>query len=279
MSFKIVVDSCCDLIPEYRDDEHFKVVPLTLIVGEEEIVDDETFDQALFLKKVRECSACPKSACPSPQQYMAEYKDADDIYVVTLSEQLSGSYGSAQTGRQMYIEEHGEKNIHVFNSISAACGELLLAKMIFERAGGGMEFEKVVQEVEDFKKSMQTFFVLKSLDSLKKNGRLTGLKSIIATTLNIKPVMYGTRVGTIEKAAQSRGFENALIKMVGLINEQTEGTQESRPVTISHCNNREAAELVKEHLLKKGAYPDVIITDAAGVSSLYANDGGVVVSV
>lgn len=279
MSFKIVVDSCCDLIPEYRNDEHFKIVPLTLIVGGEEIVDDETFDQALFLKKVRECSTCPKSACPSPQQYMAEYKDADDIYVVTLSDQLSGSYNSAQTGRKMYIEEHGEKNIHVFNSISAACGEMLLAKMIFERAGSGMEFARVVQEVEEFKKTMQTFFVLESLDSLKKNGRLTGIKAVLTTTLNIKPVMCSTRIGTIEKAAQCRGFEKALVKMVELLNEQTKGTQERRPAIITHCNNIKSAKLVKEHLLKKGAYPDVIITDAAGVSSLYACDGGIIVSV
>lgn len=279
MSFKIVVDSCCDLTEEYRKNPHFVVVPLTLIVGTEEIVDDETFDQAAFLRKVKECSTCPKSACPSPQQYMVEYEGADDIYVVTLSDQLSGSYNSAQMGKQMYFEEKGEKNIYVFNSISAAAGELLLAKMIFEKASAGMAFDKVVEEVEKFKASMQTFFVLESLDSLKKNGRLTGIQAVLATTLNIRPVMYGTRNGTIEKAAQCRGFEKALMKMVDLVNGQTAGTQANRPAVISHCNNPKAAEMVKQQLLKTGEYPDVIIADAAGVSSLYENDGGIVVSV
>lgn len=279
MGFKIVVDSCCDLIEEYRNDSHFVVVPLTLIVGEEEIIDDETFDQTAFLRKVRECSTCPKSACPSPQRYMMEYAGADDIYVVTLSNQLSGSYNSAEMGKQMYFEEYGQKNIHVFNSISAAAGEVLLAKMIFEKASAGMAFQKVVEEIERFKESMQTFFVLQSLDSLKKNGRLTGIQAVLATTLNIRPVMYGTRTGTIEKATQCRGFEKALMKMVELVNGETNGTQKNRPVVISHCNNRKAAEMVKEQLLNTGEYPDVIITDAAGVSSLYENDGGVVVSV
>lgn len=277
MSFKIVVDSCCDLLPEYRKNPVFTVVPLTLNVGNYEIVDDETFDQADFLKKVRECPECPKSACPSPQTYMEEYESADDIYVVTLSSNLSGSYNSAQTARKMYIDENGEKNIHVFNSISAAAGEVLLAKMIYERAVSGMEFDRVVEEVEAFKANMQTYFVLETLDTLKKNGRLTGLKAVLASTLNIRPIMRGTRIGTIEKVGQCRGFSKSLAKMVEMLNEEAREDKEKRPVVICHCNNIKAAQDLKKEFLQSG-YPEVLITDTAGVSSMYANDGGIVVS-
>lgn len=277
MSFKIVVDSCCDLLPEYRKDEHFCVVPLTLSVGGYEIIDDDTFNQADFLKRVKECSECPKSACPSPQSYMEEYGQADDIYVITLSDQLSGSYNSAENARKMYIEENGEKNIHVFNSISAAAGEVLLAKMVFDRAVKGMSFEQVVREVEEFKADMQTYFVLESLDTLKKNGRLTGLKAVLASTLNIRPVMRGTRVGTIEKVGQCRGFSKSVQKMVEMLNEVSKDSRSVRPVVICHCNNLTVAQNLKKQFLRDG-YPEVLISDAAGVSSMYANDGGIIVS-
>lgn len=278
MSYKIIVDSCCDLTQEDRADGHFSVVPLTLIVGEQEMIDDETFNQADFLKKVRECSSCPKSACPSPQRYMEEYDGADDIYVVTLSDQLSGSYNSAENGRRMYTEEHGEKNIHVFNSISAAAGEVLLAHLIHEKAQAGMEFAQIVEEVEHYKASMATYFVLETLDTLKKNGRLTGMQAIIATTLNIKPIMRGTRIGSIEKAGQCRGFLKALMKMVEDVNEDTKDDQENRIAVICHCNNEKAALAAKEKMEKTAHYRDIIITDTAGVSSMYANDGGVIIS-
>lgn len=278
MSYRIVVDSCCDLTDEDRKSRSYSVVPLTLIVGQEEIIDDETFSQADFLRKVRECSECPKSACPSPQRYMQEYETADDIYVVTLSSKLSGSYDSAQTGRKMYIEEYGEKNIHVFDSCSAASGELLLARLILEKAESGMTFSKVVEEVEAYRKKMVTYFVLENLETLKKNGRLTGMKAVLATTLNIKPVMKSTPEGTIEKAGQSRGFFRALEKMAELVGLSTKADQPKRRAVISHCNNMKGALLLQQQLEKCCSFQEIVITEAAGVTSMYANDGGVVVS-
>ena len=109
MSYKIVVDSCCDLPVEKRRDPHFQVVPLTLIVDGHHIIDDETFDQADFLRRVRESPNCPRSSCPSPESYRNAYQGADDIYVVTLSGNLSGSYNSAVQGKLLYEEDNGSK--------------------------------------------------------------------------------------------------------------------------------------------------------------------------
>ena len=107
MRYKIVIDSCGELLDEWKDDEHFESVPLTLMVGAEQIIDDETFDQAAFLKKVADCPECPKSACPSPERYMKAYDcEAEHIYAVTLSSELSGSYNSALLGRNLLLEDH-----------------------------------------------------------------------------------------------------------------------------------------------------------------------------
>ena len=124
MSYKIVVDSCCELPEEYLQDPRFEIVPLGLEVGDYQIQDDENFDQAEFLKKVAECPKCPKSACPSPERFREAYHtEAEHVYVITLSSHLSGSYNSAVLGMNLYREKYGKKQIHVIDSESASCGE------------------------------------------------------------------------------------------------------------------------------------------------------------
>ena len=278
MKYKIVVDSCCDLPKDLAKDEHFSFVPLTLMVDDFSIIDDETFDQADFLKKVRESKHCPKSACPSPERYMNEFMGENvDVYVVTLSAELSGSYNSAQLGRNLSIEEGRTNNIHVFNSMSASCGEALIAMKIKELAEQGLPFDEVVTAVEEFTHLMKTYFVLESLETLRKNGRLTNLQAIIASALNIKPLM-SAEGGKIIKLDQARGIKKALAKMITLIKEKTINGEE-KILAISHCNCFERAEYVKAEILKLMNFKHIIIVDTAGVSSMYANEGGIIVTV
>lgn len=133
MTYKIIGDSCLDIAEEYRNDEHFQIIPLTLQVEEKQFVDDETFNQAEFLKAVSASPECPKSACPSPDAYLQAYKnaDVDMVFVITLSQHLSGSYNSAMLAKTMYEEEVGDgKKIEVISSLSASVGETLIALKI-----------------------------------------------------------------------------------------------------------------------------------------------------
>ncbi len=277
MNYKIVVDSCCDLTEEYRKDEHFVVAPLTLTIDGVDIVDDETFDQKDFLRRVSESKECPHSACPSPERYLKEYENfTGDIYVVTLSAELSGSYNSAVVARQMYEENGGKNSIHVFNSCSASVGETLIALKVQELAQEGKSFEEVVELGEKFREEMTTHFVLESLETLRKNGRLTTMQAIIAKTLNIKPIMKGTEQGTIEKVEQTRGMNKALKRMTELIAGMVEN-QNDKILAIAQCNNMERALYVKKLIEEKCHFKKILIFDTAGVSSMYANDGGIIV--
>ena len=273
MSFHIVCDSCTDLTKKGC----YTLVPLTLLVDGEEIIDDETFDQADFLAKVAASKEAVKSACPAPESYMEAYSKADDIYVVTLSAELSGSYNSAVLGKNLYEEENGTKNIHVVNSRGAATTQVLIARKLNEYASQGMPFEEVVDKIEEYTTSLRTYFVLETLEVLRKNGRLSRLSATIAGALNIKPVMIGTRDGVIQKAAQARGMKKALAKMVEHMG--SEGRDLTRrQFVISHCNCYERAVYVKELIKKHLHAEDVDIVDTKGVSSLYACDGGIIVS-
>ena len=278
MSYRIVVDSCGELTQEMKDSGCFVNVPLTITVGEHHIVDDETFDQADFLKKVAGCPDCPKSSCPSPEKYMESYRcDADHVYAVTLSANLSGSYNSAVLGKNLYEEEYGDKPIHVFDSRSASVGQTLIALKIAECEEAGMSFEEVVETVEQYITDQITYFVLESLEALRKNGRLTGMKALVATALNIKPYCGATPVGTIFQAGQARGIKKALSKMVDVFVEELKNPQE-KIVAISHCNCFERALGVKRMIEEKIKVKKIIVLDTNGISSTYASNGGIIVS-
>ena len=277
MSFHIVADSCCELTADMKKRGNIEIAPLTLEVGGESILDDETFDQKYFLKRVAECPECPKSACPSPDYFRKSFLNgAERCYAVTLSAQLSGSYNSAVLGANLAQEENEDLKIHVFNSRSASIGETLIVKKIVECEEAGMSFERVVETVELYISTQHTYFVLENLETLRKNGRLSKTKALVASALKIKPVMGATSEGDIVQLDQARGINKALMKMVDAIVNDAQHV-ENKTLAISHCNCPERAEMVKEALLERLAVQDVFVLDTQGVSSMYANDGGIII--
>ena len=278
MSFHIVADSCCELTADMKKRGNIEIAPLTLEVGGESILDDETFDQKYFLKRVAECPECPKSACPSPDYFRKSFLNgAERCYAVTLSAQLSGSYNSAVLGANLAQEENEDLKIHVSNSRSASIGETLIVKKIVECEEAGMSFERVVETVELYISTQHTYFVLENLETLRKNGRLSKAKALVASALKIKPVMGATSEGDIVQLDQARGINKALMKMVDAIVNDAQHV-ENKTLAISHCNCPERAEMVKEALLERLAVQDVFVLDTQGVSSMYANDGGIIIA-
>lgn len=279
MSYKIIGDSCLDLTADLKKDPHFQIIPLILQVGSTQVIDDDTFDQRKFLELVKSSSECPKTACPSPELFKEAFEcDEEQVFVITLSEHLSGSYNSAVLGKKLYEEEHGDngKKIAVLGSDSASAGQLNIALFVQSLCQASLPFEEIEEKARNFIKNMKTYFVLESLDTLRKNGRLTGLQAFFATALNIKPVM-GAASGVIIKLDQARGINKALARMVDIAVKEA-GDTKDKILTIAHCNNPERGELVKQEMMKKAVFKDVIITETAGVATVYANDGGIVMT-
>lgn len=275
MSFKIIVDSCCDLTPAQLQEECFQSVPLTIHVGEHVFVDDASFDQSELLWRMRESPVAPHTSCPSPAQYLDAFDDTvDDIYVVTLSALLSGSHNAAAQARSLWLEEHPNANVHIFNSCSASAGEVLVALKIKELAQSGMDFTTVVSQVSRYINEMKTYFVLENLDNLRKNGRLTRVQSLVTSTLRIKLLMGSTPEGEICKKGQAMSVKQALGKMVALMAEDAKHV--GRTLSIVHCNCLERAFYLKELAMKQCGFSDILISDTGGISTVYANDGGVV---
>lgn len=277
MSYKIIGDSCTDLTKELKQEGCISLVPLSLTIEDETFVDDETFCQKTFIEKMAKSEECPKSACPSPERYMREFEEEEECYVITLSAQLSGSYNSAKLARSLYLEEHPETKIEIIDSRSASVGQTLIALKIREWKEQGLPFEEVREKISLFRDGLQTKFVLESLENLRKNGRLTNIAAMLCNVLNIRPVMGATPEGQITKLDQARGMSRALSRMVEYIEKDAVDVT-AKTLGVAHCNNRERAEFVRHEILKKLPFKSSIIVETAGVSTLYANDGGIIVA-
>lgn len=278
MEYRIIIDSCGDLTPDMKADPHIVSVPLTLRVGDTEIIDDESFDQKDFLARVAACEECPKSACPSPDSYLHACGDADRAYIVTLSSELSGSYNSALLAARMFEDEHPGNRCHVFNSRSASVGQTLIGLNIRELETMGATFDEVVAGTEAYIEQQHTYFVLDNLDTLRKNGRLSRIKAFMASALKIKPVMGSTPEGAIAQLDQTRGANKAL-KLMCTIAAKNVRPGSVRRAAVAHCNCEERGLLVAEEMKRLLLIPEIFVVPAAGVTSMYANDGGVVLVV
>ena len=276
MGYKILCDSCTDFTPEMLADPCYARIPLTIYANGQEFVDDGTIVQQELLNAMKASEEGTKTACPSPASYMSHFEDADDIYIVTLSARLSGSYNAADQAVQCYRDEGGSHNVHIFNSRSASAGQVQAALKIREVASTGAPFQEVVDQVEAYLDEMNTMFVLESLDNLRKNGRLTKVQALVTGSLRIKLLMGSTPEGEIIKLSQGFTERQALNKMIGRAAE--EARHIGKRLVISHCNCPERAQYVKELAEKLCRFSEILVTATGGISTVYAYDGGIVIA-
>jgi len=275
MSFSIIVDSCCDLTPEMRADPVFRSIPLTIRVGGRDYVDDQSLDTSLLIYAMDQSPEASSSSCPAPGDYLDAYRKAEgDIYVITLSALLSGSHNSAWQARQMFLEEQPDRNIQVFNSCSASAGEVLLAQKVHELARSGLPFAQVVAQTERTVADTNTLFVLENLDNLKKNGRLTRVQAMLTGALRIKLIMGSTPEGEICKHGQALSIKQALAKLVDIM--AADERHKGKVLYIAQCLCPDRAQQLWELAKKSCQFAGVVITATRGLSSYYANSGGVV---
>lgn len=277
----ILADSCCDLSPELLKKTQARVAPLTITIDDTHYVDDGTVDIPPYLAAMKASKNPVRSACPSPDLYAEDIKAADDdCFIITLSSKLSGSHNAAVLGVQLAEEDMPEKKVHVFDSESASAGETYLALMIHDLIAAGKSFEQIVETVEEKIRSMHTLFVLDSLDNLVKNGRISKIVALLANVLSIRLLMSDDGHGSIKNISKARGIKGALTQMVETCRKHTEGlAAASQRLVISYCNCPERARQVRDMIREKcPAIGEIVMTPTSALSSMYANDGGVVIA-
>ena len=275
MNYKIVADSSSNLFK--IEGANYSSVPLKVVTQEKEYIDNETCDIHEMIEDLKVVKGKTGTACPSAGEWLEAFEDADMVFGVAITSGLSGAYNSAMVAKSEFEDTYPDKKIHIFDTLSTGAEMQLIIYKLIECIERGMAFEEIVKEALAYRDRMNTYFVLETLDTLKKNGRLTGLSAFIATALNIKPVM-GAEKGNIIKLDQARGINKALQRLTEYVVKEGGNTEEKRLV-ISHVNAPERAQYVKEILCSKAKFKEVVITDTAGVATVYANDGGIIVAI
>ncbi|MCH5321823.1 MAG: DegV family EDD domain-containing protein [Eubacterium sp.] len=282
MRYKIVVDSCCDLTAEMKDWTDFEIVPLLLEIGDYSIFDDENFDQDDFIARMKANGGLAKSACPAPDAFKKAYEgDYDEVYVITITDKLSGTYNSALQGKALYEEEHNDsKKIHVFNSLATAGLETIVAQEIKKLCDDGKDFDEIVAYIEDYiVNHTALYFCLESLDALKSNGRLFALAAKVLEKIRVKLVCKRTLEGNIALTGQDLTINRALIKMANtIVQEVSDKELSDKKLYVSYVCCEERAKLVANKISEKVKFGRVELIKASGLNSLYASDGGIIVS-
>lgn len=277
MEFKIIGDSCLDLTPELKTQLKIKKIPLSLMLGDEENIDDETLNLPEFMAKMKSCTEHVGSACPSPAAYAEAFESDVPVFAVTLSASLSGSYESAVMGGNIAVENGTCPKFHVFNSKSASCGETLIAMKIRDLESEGHDFDEIVKIVEEFIDSMKTYISLESLDNLIKNGRLGKIPAKILSAAHVKLIMHADNTGNIGLSSYAMGAKQKISRLISLIEKSCKRTEGER-IVITHCCAAELAKKVAEAVQARFKFGEIHVIATGGLSSLYANEGGIVVA-
>ncbi|MDL2310450.1 DegV family protein [Peptostreptococcaceae bacterium OttesenSCG-928-C18] len=271
----IIADSSCDLNKELVKKLDVKLVPFNIDVNGTSYMDDGSMNLVKFLKEIDRSEKAPITAAPSPYLFMNNFEGAKEVFVITISSKLSATYGNAELGRTMYLENNDAK-IHVFDSKSAVSGETAIAVKIKDCLDKNLSFEEVVDVVEDFISNMKTYFILDKFDTLVKNGRMSKFTGTLAKALSFKPVMTAID-GEIQVHSKTRGYNKAASRLVELIGEEGSNI-EDKTLIIAHCQASDRAKSIKKDIASKYDFKDIEIVETGMLSSVYANTGGVILA-
>jgi len=277
MEYKIIVDSCCDMTPELAERLGVSsVVPMTMMLGDKEFVDDDSLDLPGFMAEMKACKERVSSASPPPIAFMEAIESAIHSFVVTISSQLSGSYANAELGKQ-FAEENGATDTHVFDSKSASAGEILVAIKLRELLSKGLPKDQIINTINQFIDSMKTYFVLERYENLIKNGRLNKVTGKIVQLMNVKLIMGADGEGNIKLFAKPRGTEQMLEKIISFI-KSTDRPTNGESMVICHCNNLPLAKQLSNAINRQFNFKEILIIPTKGTISLYADDKGIVMA-
>lgn len=277
MFMRIVADSCCDVSPKIQERTKIKLVPVTIQIGDKGYRDDSNLDIDSLMEDMKQSPEAPKTACPSPQDFIDQYKGEEkSVFVVTVSSKLSGTYKSAVLAKDIFLEEIEKKFIYVFDSLSASIGETLVSLKISDLINKGLKENEIVEKVNTYISEMKTFLTVKNLDNLAKSGRISHIVAKVSSIMSVNPIM-GSKDGEIVVQEKVLGARRLLKRLVDIIGEQGHNL-EDKILGIAHCNCLEKALAFKEEVLKRYNFKEIVIVRTAGASSVYANQGGLVIA-
>ena len=273
MKFKLITDSSANL-REIQEDVEFASVPLTIRVEDREFVDDETLDLDDMLETLATTKSKSTSSCPNVEDYLAAFGDADRIFCITITSNLSGSFNAARIAKEEYEAAYPDRKVYVIDSLSAGPELKLIAHRILELIKNSELFEDICKKVAEYQTRTRLMFCLQSLKNLANNGRVSPVVAKIAGVLGIRAVGKASDVGTLEMLDKVRGEKGAIAKIFERMQEMG---YKGGKVLIDNCCNLPAAKQLQELVQSKFPKAQVIHDSCKGLCSFYAEKGGMLI--
>lgn len=269
---KYVTDSSCDT--HSLGNIQVNVVPLRIYTDEREFIDTEDMDVHEMLDYLLNFSGRSYTACPSTQSWLEAYEGGDEIYVITMTSHLSGTYNSACAARDIYLESHPNAKICVIDTLSTGPEMRLILEKIIEWKHANIPFEDISKKVKEYMSSTRLFFSFKSLHNFAQNGRINKVIASLIGKLNISIIGTASSDGVVEPTAKCRGVKNIIQK---LVNEITRSGFLGGKIRICHIENESLAHELGETLKSHFPYLDLQIYPARGLCSYYGERGGIII--
>ncbi len=274
MTYKIVADSSSNVYN--LEDIAYESVPLKVSVGDKEYVDDTTTDAVAMAKELKYSPESTHTSCPNIYDWQKSFHGANNIFAITITSALSGSYTSAINAKKLYCEQNKDTKIHVIDSLSTGPEMKLIIEKLQEFIKSGLDFEKIVEKIEDYKKRTHLFFCLESLTNLAKNGRVSPTVAHLAGLFGVRVIGKASDVGTLNPLSKPRGEKKALASMYEHI--KSTGFKGGK-IRLAHCDNLSFCEALKNLILNDFPTSDIIIEPCGVLCSYYAELGGLLVGV
>ena len=272
MKRKIVADSSCDMWELNGVD--FAVAPMTISTDNKHYVDNQELDVHLMSEDLAKYKGISHTACPSVGSWLDCYEGYDEVFVVTLTGSMSGTYNSAMTAKGIYEEENENVKVHVFDSLSTGPEMRLLIEKLKEMIEEDLPFEEIVEKGQDYLNHTRLFFALKSLHNFAMNGRVSKAVASAIGVLNISIFATASEEGTIQQISKCRG-EKKVVK--SMIEHLENAGYHGGKVRISHADNLKLAHNVRDKILELYPHADIIVYPMGGLCTYYAEIGGLLV--
>ncbi len=272
MSIKIVADSSVDMLE--CSDVDFVNVPLKIITAEKEFSDDSSLDVVEMMNFLKKYKGKSRTSCPNKEEYISAFGDSDEIFCLTITQKLSGSYNAASAAADEYMKKHPGRRVHVFNTLSTGAECVLLVEKIKELIKDGMKFDDIISRIEEYCKHTRLIFALESMHNLSANGRVNPIVAKLAGLLGIRIVGKASTDGVLEIIHKSRGLQREVLDILSVMKE--EGYNGGK-VIINDADAENTSKLVANKIISEFPMADVKFGKARGLCSFYAERGGVMV--
>ena len=271
MNYKIICDSSSNLRPAAA---HLATVPLKIVTDKKEYTDDETLDVASMLLELESYKGRSGTSCPNVADWLEAFGEAQWVFAVAITSNLSGSYNAAVQAKQAYEEEHPDRRVCCLDTLSTGGEMVLIQEKLEQLIAQGLSFDEVEAAIREYMHHTHLGFMLERMDNLAKNGRVSPIVAKACGILNIRIVGCASDVGTLQPDHKCRGTKKALETIV---KDMVEKGYRGGKVILDHVYNPDAAQALKEKILEKFPEADVRIGLCGGLCCFYAEQGGMIV--